>query len=73
MRPKCYVLVRYSIGMSGMRKRRRTSYPQGNLVVGQWCRVPGPLAKINGLMDSTKNQDILAENLVASATRCVGR
>ena len=59
-----------------MHKRRFASYPQWNIVVvGQtfWCgfnsRGPGALVKINSIMDSTKHQAILADNLVATTTR----
>ena len=80
MRPKLNDFVRYSIGMFGvgteMHTRRSTSYPRQNMVVGHSClwgcfnfKGPGALVRIDGIMNSTKYQAILAENLVLSARR----
>ena len=80
MRPKFNVFVRYSIGMFGC--RNRDAYKEKHLIptvkygggsVMFWgcfnSRGPGTLVRIDGIMNSTKYQAILAENLVPSARR----
>ena len=80
MRPKWNFLAMYTVGMfavkRGMHTRKSTSYLPSNMVVDHWCfgavltaSGPGALVKINGIMNSTKYQDILAKNLFASVRR----
>ena len=51
--------------------RKISSYLPSNMAVDHWCfeDVFLPVVQINGIMNSTKYQDILAKNLVASARK----
>ena len=74
MRRKWNVFVRYSIGMFGVGTEMHT-HTHGEILwwVMFWgCfnyRGPGALVRIDGIMNSTKYQGILADNLVPSARR----
>ena len=75
----CYVLAIYNIDMFGkkrvMHTRRSTSYLWSNIwkkkkvLEMDCCKCTGELFQVNGTMNVSKYQDILTENLVASARR----
>ena len=65
-------LVRYTNGIFAVRaEMHKITYPQWNVVGIQYFVAvnPGALVKINGIMDSTKYQAILVDNLVGSIIR----